>query len=165
LIEAGRVGRAHGLDGSFYVTRPDASLIGAVVTVSGVERAVVRRSGTDKKPILRLEGVSTREAADALRGEPLLVERREELLEEGEYWAEDLVGLAVVDGERSVGVVARVRSLPSCEVLEVVTSPGDPNLRGSEGETLLIPLVGDAVRDVDLEAGRIDVDLEFLGAG
>ena len=43
-----------------------------------------------------------------------------------------------------------MRELPSCEVLEV----GD----------LLIPLVSDAVRDVDVAGGRIDVDLEFLGA-
>jgi 16S rRNA processing protein RimM len=70
-------------------------------------------------------------------------------LEEDEYWADDLVGLVVVDGDREVGRVERVVSLPSCEVLEV-------------GE-LLIPLVGDAVRDVDLAAGRVDVDLAFLG--
>jgi ribosomal 30S subunit maturation factor RimM len=51
-------------------------------------------------------------------------------------------------------------------VLEVdVTSPGDPNLRGSEGETLLVPLIDDAVRDVDLVARRIDVNMAFLDAG
>jgi 16S rRNA processing protein RimM len=152
LIESGRVGRPHGLDGSFYVTRPEASLIGDLVTVDGVQRRVLRRAGTDAKPLLRLEGIDTREAVVALRGLPLLVARETAPpLEPDEYWAEDLVGLAVVDGDRPVGVVGRVRSLPSCEVLEV-------------GE-LLIPLVSDAVRDVDLEAGRIDVDLGFLGAG
>jgi ribosomal 30S subunit maturation factor RimM len=45
-----------------------------------------------------------------------------------------------------------------------VTSTGDPNSRGSEGETLLVPLVADAVRTVDLEAGVVDVSLEFLDA-
>lgn len=126
-------------------------MVADVVTVNGVERALVRRDGTDAKPILRLEGVSSREAIDALRGMPLMVERTDDMLEEGEYWAEDLVGMAVVDGAREVGVVARVRALPSCEVLEV----GD----------LLIPLVDDAVRDVDLVARRIDVNLAFLDAG
>jgi 16S rRNA processing protein RimM len=120
------------------------------VVVAGVPRRVVRRAGTDAKPVLRLADVSTREAIEALRGEPLWVARADAPpLEEGEYWAADLVGLSVVDGEREVGRVDRVRSLPSCEVLEV-------------GE-LLIPLVGDAVRDVDLSAGRVDVDLAFLG--
>ncbi len=118
--------------------------------VVGAERAVVRRSATDAKPILRLAGVDTREAAEALRGEPLWVSRNEAPpLEEDEYWAEDLVGLRVVDGEREVEIVARVRELPSCEVLEV-------------GE-MLIPLVDDAVRAIDLAEGVVDVDLEFLG--
>jgi 16S rRNA processing protein RimM len=120
------------------------------VTVAGESREVVRRSGTDAKPILRLRGLDTREAVEALRGEPLLADRAAAPpLEEDEFWADDLVGLRVVDGEREVGVVERVRELPSCEVLEV-------------GE-LLIPLIEDAVRDVDLDAGVVDVDLEFLG--
>jgi 16S rRNA processing protein RimM len=55
----------------------------------------------------------------------------------------------VVDGEREVGVVARMIALPSCEALEV----GDR----------LIPLVRDAIRSIDIEARRIDVDLGFLG--
>ena len=117
-----------------------------------MQREVTRRSGTDAKPILRLSGVETREAVDALRGEPLLADRAAAPpLEEDEFWADDLVGLAVTDGDRPVGTVERVLSYPSCELLVV-------------GE-LLIPLVDDAVRDVDLEARRVDVDLGFLGAG
>ncbi len=120
------------------------------VYVGGDAYLVERVAGTAAKPILRLQGVSSREAVEPLRGRPVEVTRSDvSPLEDGEYWADDLVGLAVVDGDRSVGVVDRVRALPSCEVLEV-------------GE-LLIPLVGDAVRDVDLGAGRIDVDLAFLG--
>jgi 16S rRNA processing protein RimM len=152
-IEAGRVGRPHGLDGSFHVTRPEPDLLRAdvPVVVAGRRREVVRRAGTDARPILRLAGVGSREAAEALRGEPLWVQRADAPpLEDGEYWADDLVGLLVVDGAREVGRVERVRALPSCEVLEV-------------GE-LLIPLVSDAVRDVNLARGRIDVDLAFLGA-
>jgi 16S rRNA processing protein RimM len=127
---------------------------------------ITRVDGTAKKPVVAVDGVASRGAAEALRGTPILVDRAAVPLEEGEWWADDLVGLRVVDGERAVGVVDRVRALPSCEVLEVgVTSSEDPNLRGSKDETLLIPLVDDAVRTVDLEAGVIDVDLEFLGAG
>jgi 16S rRNA processing protein RimM len=150
-IEAGRVGRPHGLDGAFHVTRPDADLLAGPFTLAGVEREILRRAGTDAAPILRLSGVETREAADALRGEPLWVPREvAPPLEADEYWAEDLVGLAVVDGDREVGTVERVLSYPSCELLVV----GD----------LLIPLVDDAVRSVDLDGGRVDVDLGYLGA-
>ncbi len=115
---------------------------------------------------MRVEGITSRAQVEALRGTPLVVDRGYVPLEDGEWWAEDLVGLAVVDGDRSVGVVERVRALPSCEVLVVgVTSSEDPNLRGSKDETILIPLIDDAVRTVDLAAGTVDVDLEFLGAG
>ena len=133
----------------------DADLLAAAggrVSVAGVERTLTRRAGTDAKPILRLTGINTRDAVEALRGEPLLVDRSlAPPLEEDEYWGEDLVGLAVTDGDRAVGTIERVLSYPSCEVLVV-------------GERL-IPLVGDAVRDVDLAAGRVDVDLAFLGEG
>ena len=54
-----------------------------------------------------------------------------------------------------VGVVARLLALPSCEVLQVTRSEGRPEL--------LVPLVGDAVRAVDVANRRIDVDLKFLG--
>ena len=152
-VEAVRIGRPHGLDGSFYVTRPlPEALDVPEVRVGEVTTAIVRRSGTAAKPILRLAAFATRTEIEAVRGEPLWVERQElPPLEEDEFYADDLVGLRVVDGEREVGVVARVRELPSCEVLEV-------------GE-LLIPLVDDAVRTVDLDAGVVDVDLEFLGEG
>ena len=75
-------------------------------------------------------------------------------LEEGEYWAHELVGCAVVDGERHVGEVRRMLPLPSCEALEVVL----PDER-----ELLVPMVRDAIRSVDVAARRIDVDVSFLG--
>jgi 16S rRNA processing protein RimM len=150
LVTAGRVGRPHGLDGSFYVSQPVPSLLseGMVVVVGGAERRIERRAGTDARPIVRVVGVSAREDAEALRGAEL---RAEETLEEGEFWASDLVGCRVVDGEREIGVVARMVALPSCEALEV----GD----------LLIPLVGDAIRSIDLDARVIDVDMGFVGEG
>jgi 16S rRNA processing protein RimM len=134
------------------VTRPEGELLAAVDTlvVAGASRAVARRAGTVERPILRLEGCESREAAEALRGADLLVPREAAApLEEGEFWADDVVGCRVTDGSREIGVVARMVALPSCEALEV----GD----------LLIPLVRDAVRSMDLEARRIDVDMGFVG--
>jgi 16S rRNA processing protein RimM len=133
------------------VVRPDTDLLAGreELVVGGRRLAVTRRAGTDERPILRLEGCSRREDAEALRGEALLVPVSEAPpLEEGEYWARDLVGCRVVDGEREVGVVSRMVALPSCEALEV----GD----------LLIPLVRDAIRSVDVEGRRIDVDMGFV---
>ena len=111
--------------------------------------ALTRRAGTPERPILRVEGAGTRDEAEGLRGTELRVPADEAPgLEEGEYWARDLEGCLVVDGETEVGVVERMIALPSCEALEV----GDR----------LIPLVRDAIRSVDVEARRIDVDLGFV---
>jgi 16S rRNA processing protein RimM len=155
---AGRVGRPHGLDGSFHVIRPRADLLaeGAVLMVAGASREVVRRAGTDQRPILRLDGCEDRDAAEALRGEELRVRRADAPAREpGEYWAEELEGCRVQDGEVVVGVVRRLVALPSCEALEVARE---------DDTDLLVPLVRDAVRTVDPAARRIDVDLRFLGA-
>ena len=158
-LAGGVVGRPHGLDGSFHVVSPRPALLalGTTVRAAGREAEIVRRAGTDDRPIVRLDGVGTREAADALRGTELLVPRSvAPALEEDEWWAEDLEGCLVTDGPHEVGRVRRLIGLPSCEALEVE--------RAGAGD-LLVPLVRDAVRDVDTEARRIDVDLAFLGEG
>jgi 16S rRNA processing protein RimM len=125
-----------------------------VVGVDGTPRRIVRRAGTEQKPILRLEGSVSRQDAEALRGAELTVPREASMLEEGEFWAEDLEGCAVVDGEVAVGYVRRMSALPSVEVLEVDRP---------DGAELLVPLVRDCIRSIDIEARRIDVDLGFLG--
>jgi 16S rRNA processing protein RimM len=156
-VEIGRVGRPHGLDGSFYVAVPEdeALTVGRRVEVAGAAAEIERRAGTAAKPIVRVSGCASRDAAEALRGTPLLVERSElPALAEGEFWADDLVGCAVSDGDIPVGTVSRLIGLPSCEVIEV---------RRDAGEPLLVPLVSDAVRSIDLASRRVDVDLVFLG--
>jgi 16S rRNA processing protein RimM len=156
-LAAGLVGRPHGLDGSFHVRRPRGALLelGSAVRVGDEEMEIVRRAGTDERPILRLAGHDGREAAEALRGLDLLVHRTSAPeLEEDEWYAEDLEGCRVVDGETEVGRVVRMLPLPSCEALEVAREGG---------ANLLVPLVRDAVRSVDVAAGVIDVNLAFLG--
>lgn len=157
-MQAGRVGRPHGLDGSFLVAEPNPALLGAAkaVRLGDADRRIVRFAGHDKRLILRIEGCSDREAAEALRGQTLLVSRdRAPQLGEDEWWAEDLEGLAVSDGDRKVGTVSRLLAFPSCEVLEVERAEG--------GDPLLVPLISDAVRRVDVEHGQVDIDLGFLG--
>ncbi len=157
-LTAGRIGRAHGLDGSFYVTRPEARLLtlGAVVSVDGREAEIVRRSGTEKRPILRLEGVESREAVQVLRGRELTVARNDApVLAEGEWWAHELEGCAVVDGEHRLGTVSRMLVLPSCEALEVAVEGG--------GGPVIVPMVKDAVRSVEPRRRLIEVNLDFLG--
>jgi 16S rRNA processing protein RimM len=156
-LEAGRVGRAHGLDGSFYVTGANPRLLedGGEVKVAGRTLRIVRRAGVEQRPIVRLDGVEDRTAAEALRGQPLMVTPAQApALGEGEWWAHELEGCEVLDGERLVGTVSGLLELPSCEVLEV---------RREDDRVLLVPMVRDAIRQVDIATGRIDVSLDFLG--
>jgi len=130
--------------------------VGVSLTIAGSARVIERRAGHDARVILRVAGCTDRAAVEALRGQALMMAR--ELapeLDEDEWWAEDLEGCAVRDGERAVGTVTRLLALPSCEVLEVA--------RGDGGDPMLVPLVSDAVREVDLKRREIDVDLTFLG--
>jgi 16S rRNA processing protein RimM len=163
-LRAGTVGRAHGLDGSFHVGRVVEHVIarvqtGSEVQVGGTLRRVTRVAGHSARPIMRLEGCNRREDAEALTGSELMVARADVAeLEPDEWWGEDLEGCAVYDGERPVGVVSALLALPSCEVLEVRRTS-----QAASAAPLLVPLIQDAVRSVDIERRAIDIDLRFLG--
>lgn len=162
LLAVGRIGRPHGLDGSFHVTQPRERVLEAATSLilDGRTVEIVRHDGTPAAPILRLEGVGTREAVERLRGSDLFVPRAAAPpLEEDEWLAEDLVGCRVVDGGTRVGVVAKLLPYPSCELLEVQRHDTDP----AHPKALLVPLISDAVRTVDVEEQVIDVNLAFLG--
>jgi 16S rRNA processing protein RimM len=153
-VPAGRVGRPHGLDGSFHVAdaRPLLLTVGRTVVLGAEETEIVARKGTDARPVVRVALAASRTAVEALRGRELVVPDEEvPPLGEDEFWAEELEGCTVVDGEREVGTVRRLLALPSCEVLEL-------------DDGTLVPLVRDCVRAVDVAARRIDVDTGFLGA-
>lgn len=99
--------------------------------------------------IAQLAGVDDRNAAEALQGMEIAVER--EALppaEEGEYYWDDLVGLSVVnlDGE-TLGEVAELLETGAHDIMKVA----------GERERL-IPFTDPIVREVDTEAGRIVVD-------
>ena len=137
-----KVGRPHGLDGSFHVDAPLDE--GDEIVIAGRTHTVVKRKGTDPKPFIRVSGVDDREAAEALRGETITLANPDPP-GEGEWLIDDLVGCKI----EGVGEVTGVLEGLSCDVLEV----------GDE----LIPLVTDAVIRVDVENKTIEVNREFLG--
>jgi 16S rRNA processing protein RimM len=139
LVTAGRVGKPHGLDGSFYVERPRHELPeGAEVSLAGHAHRIVRRAGTDERPLIRLADLDD---PGGVRGELLLVDDQ---LGEGEWLASDLVGLSVP----GMGKVAQVIDAPSCSVLELE-------------DGTLVPFISDAIRSVG--GGEIHLHEHFLG--
>ena len=112
--------------------------VGASLLVDGEPAEIVssRRVGKGRRAI-RLDRRVERGAELAIR--------RSELSppEEGTYYVADLVGLEVVDSEK--GTVGRVR--------DVVPSPANDVLELDTG--LILPLVEECVREIDLDAGRV----------
>ena len=151
LVPVGRVGRPHGLDGAFVVERASDDErrweVGAVVLVDGAPATIElsRRVGGGRRAIRLDRRVE--------RGAELAVHVSELPLPEADsYYTFQLVGLAVVDEEgRELGVV-----------VEVHPGVANDNLELADGT--LVPLIDDAVRTVDLAAGRIVVVRGFLGA-
>lgn len=144
-MTAGRVGKPHGLDGSFYVDGASHLLpVGTIVTIAEREYEVERRAGTDERPLIRVAGVDD---PRSVRGELLLVESR---LGADEWLAQDLLGCDVPGH----GAVVRVLDGPSCSVLEL-----------EDGK--LVPFVSDAVESIDPAArgdrGEIRVNEDYLG--
>ena len=144
LVPIGRVGKPHGLDGSFFVEgpsdRPDAFARGAVVHVDGEPlKIVASKHGSQSRPVIRLERRVDRGATLAVPREALPA------LEEDEYYAFQLVGLEVEEeGGRVLGRVLEVLDYPANDVLELDSG-------------MSLPLVEACVRHVDLEGRRIVV--------
>jgi 16S rRNA processing protein RimM len=149
LVNIGRVGRPHGLDGSFFVEgaseREGAFKVGTVVQVDGVPAEIVgSKRGAQGRPVIRLDRTVPRGASLAVR--------RDELpqLEDDEYYTFQLVGLVVEEeGGRVIGRVSDVVDYPANDVLELDTG-------------VSLPLVEACVRQVDLENGRIVVAAGFV---
>ena len=138
-MTAGRVGKPHGLDGSFYVDGASHPLpVGTVLTVADRPNEIERRAGTDERPLIRLAGVDD---PRELRGELMLVEAE---LAEDEWLAADLLGCSVPGHGR----VVRLLDGPSCSVLELE-------------DGLLVPFVSDAIESV--QGGEIRLKEGFLG--
>jgi 16S rRNA processing protein RimM len=148
LVPVGRVGRPHGIDGSFFVEGPSdregTFAVGATLRVNGEPAKVVgSKRGSGGRPVIRLDRRVDRGATLAVPREALPE------LGEDEYYSFQLVGLAVEEeGGRFLGHVRDVLDYPANDVLELDSG-------------VSLPLVEACVRKVDLEGGRIVVSVGF----
>jgi 16S rRNA processing protein RimM len=143
FVEVGRVGKPHGLDGSFFVEQasedPGRFAVGAVLVVGGEEARVVASKRAGGRPVVRLDRRVDRGAELAVPVSDLPP------AEEGSYYVFELVGLAVVEeGGRALGRVRAVEPGVANDVLELDSD-------------LVLPMHEDCIRDVDLAAGTIVV--------
>jgi 16S rRNA processing protein RimM len=151
LVTVGRVGRPHGIDGSFFVEEasesPERFARGATLLVDGdPAEVVVSKRGAGGRPVIKLDRAVTRGATLAVRRDDLPAPEKDA------YYVFQLVGLAVEEeGGRVLGVVTDVENAPANDAL--VLDSG-----------LLLPLVDSCVLDIDLAAGRVLVARGFADA-
>ena len=147
-VPIGKVGRPHGIDGAFFVEQPSDDerwwKTGATFLAAGAEATVVAHRTSSGRPVIKVE-------PPVARGVVLEVERVDlPATEEDEYYAFELVGLAVQEETgRELGSVKLVLPGIANDVLELDSG-------------VLLPMVEDCVRRVDLDAGRIVVAPGFV---
>ncbi len=158
-ILLGRIAGAHGIRGEVIVhafTEPPENIAayGPLFDESGARTFRIEIVHvTAKGVVARLEGVSDRTAAEALKGVDLYVDRdRLPAAAEGEYYHADLIGMAAVDpaGLR-IGEIVAVQNFGAGDLLEI-------RLAGAR-QTELIPFTDAHVPEVDIAARRAVVVL------
>ena len=110
------------------------------------------RSLKDDMLVARIAGVSTREAAEALKGLEIFA-RRDQLPppNDDEFYYDDLVGLEAVNAEGApLGRVISLMNHGAGDVLEIALAQG--------GETLLLPFTKRVAPRIDFDAGRIVIE-------
>ena len=153
-ILLGRIVGAHGIRGevvihAYTVAPADIGTYGPLLDKDGAEHFRIESARvTAKGVVARLEGVGDRNAAEALKGVELYVERDKlPAAAEGEFYHADLIGLSAVDpnGKR-IGEIVAVQNYGAGDLLEI-------RLAGA-GKTELIPFTEATVPEVDIAAGR-----------
>jgi 16S rRNA processing protein RimM len=162
-VLVGIVGAPQGIRGEVrvrpYTEEPGALAdYGALYAGDGRRFEVLSARDAGTVVILRLRGVNDRNAAEALRGLELFVDRtalKDDDLEEDEFFHADLEGLEAVDAEgRSWGVVTAVFDFGAGDLLEL-KAPGR--------KSVVIPFSLPAVPEVDIANGRILIDPAAAG--
>ena len=160
LWPCGTVGRPHGLKGEVYLELLPGGLKylaggGRFLLISKEDDdplpvSVERAGGDDRHPLLRLQGVDSREQAATFSGATLMAAGG--ALDDILAWrAGDLIGLRAVSGARELGTVTDVLQAPASDVLQIEEPGAQP-----PAKPILIPLVDELV-EVNLAAGVVRV--------
>jgi len=151
-IEIGRIARAHGIRGEVAIAThdPDSELLGEIeaVWIGGAERRVLAARPTPRGWLVQLDGVATRNDAEALRGQPVEVAREALELADDDVLLGDLVGCQV---ERTDGT-------PWGTIAAVESGMQDLLVIHDGAIERLLPLVDEFVVGIDLERGVVTVD-------
>jgi 16S rRNA processing protein RimM len=151
------IGAAHGIRGEVRVkifTRDPAALgdYGPLRDGAGRTFKVVSVRPAKEVSIVRFKDIVTREAAEALNGTALFIDRSAlpADLGEEEFYHADLIGLAVLDdGGAEIGTVAAIHDFGAGDILEVARK---------DGPSVMVPFTRAAVPEVAPAKGFVRID-------
>jgi 16S rRNA processing protein RimM len=156
MIRIGRIGAAHGIAGAVrvkaFTAQPEAlANYCPLSSVDGREFRVRALRPAGSVVIVHFEGVTDRNAAEALNGLDLFVPRsRLPALGDEEYYHADLIGLtAITPDGAEIGTVVGVPNYGAGDLLEIAR-------KGAA--TVLVPFTRASVPEIDLSARRLTVD-------
>lgn len=146
-LEAGRIVGTHGVRGELklepWTDTPDFLLDFDQIRLAGKCIAVEQSRVHKSQILLKLAGIDTVEAAAALRGQIVSINREDAHLEEGAVFIADLIGLPVYDeAHNELGKITEVLTLPANDVYVV---------KGTH--EYMIPVVKEFVRNIDTASG------------
>ena len=157
FLEIGKITNVHGLHGEVkvYPWCDDAAFLCSFDTLytdkKGTKSVNILRARVQQSVvILQIEGVETREAAEAMRGTILYMDREDVELEEGTYFIQDLIGLTVLDAD-SGKVWGKITDVMQTGANDVYA------IRSEEGREYLAPAIPDVVLNTDIEAGTMTI--------
>ncbi len=156
-IEIGKIVAAHGIRGEVRILNwsedPDRFSTLERVYLSGSEEPFriekARPNGT--LSIVKFEGIVTRNDAEALRGRTVCITEEDlPALPEDVYFVKDLMGLTVLDDDtgETVGTLAEVIQNTAQDIYRIE--------RKGAGD-VLVPVVEEFVKEVDLAAGTVRI--------
>lgn len=150
----GQVTGVHGVRGEVrvrtFTQEPEAIAdYGPVEDADAARRFVILSARAGKTgAVARIEGVDSREAAQALKGVEFWVARDAlpEDADEGSYYHADLVGLVAIGADgAALGQIVSVQNFGAGDLLELRPATG--------GQTVFVPFTEAIVPDIDIEAG------------
>ncbi len=102
--------------------------------------------------LVKINGIDTVEQAEKLRNRYVYVSRDSlKELDEDTYYIEDLLGFEVVDMKNNhVGILKYIFNTGANDVYEVQTD---------ENKTVYLPAIKDVIKKVDIENGKIYVEI------
>jgi 16S rRNA processing protein RimM len=152
MIVIGKIVSAVGLQGEVkvypYSDNMERFGRGAEVMIGGALRRIESSRFVKRMPVIRIEGIAGRDAAEAMRGAELCVDGAGlPPLPDGNYYVRDLIGCSVVD--ESGAEIGRIRDViqnSAQDLYEIVCS---------DGTAFMLPAVAEFIAGVDIAAKAV----------